>query len=52
MISSLSGATIYSKTEVYLGAFETLQLSGSAPGMYVLNFKGVNSRKDLKLIIH
>lgn len=52
-VCNLMGAEIYSNKQVYLSAFEKLHIDieGNSPGIYILNFQGVETNVGMKFIV-
>jgi hypothetical protein len=52
-VCDLRGAEVYSNKQVYLSAFEKLNIDieGISPGMYILNYKGVETNVGMKFIV-
>ena len=53
VITDLSGATVFKKTQVYLDGFQTYSISSNnlSPGMYILNFRGLDFNQGLKFVV-
>ena len=53
VITDLSGATVFKKTQVYLDGFQTYSISSNnlSPGMYILNFRGLEFNQGLKFVV-